>query len=177
MSTLTLIGLYNYDDTILDVLDARIPTGVYPQALKTAILAECAELEILYTDPTFFKIILDSWSAGRKPVWARMAAALQAEYNITENYDRTEEWTDTGKGDSNVKNKARGYPQDEGLIEQSRTESDGNSSSTHKGRVHGNIGVRSAQELVEQELALADKADLQNYIVQDFKQRFCLRVY
>ena len=177
MPTMSIMGLYSWDNTIFDPMDSNLPESVDPDALHTELLAQCAELEILYTDPDFFKIILSGWSAGRAPVWKRMHDALAASYNITENYDRSETWTDTSNGDSKSINKARGYPQDEGMLEQSRNESDGKSSSTHTGRVHGNIGVRSAQELVEQELALADKADLLQFIIKDFKNRFCLLVY
>ncbi len=42
---------------------------------------------------------------------------------------------------------------------------------------HGNIGVRSAQELAEQEIALAPKLNIMNYMIESFKKRFCILVY
>lgn len=182
MAIMSLRGLYTWDNTILDpLLINNLPSIVNKTAFTAELIAECAELEILYPDPAVFKRILSAWSTGRKDVWDRIAKALTAEYNITENYDRSEEWTDSAdsSGDSKSSNKTRGYPVGEGMIEQSQNISDGKSktSSTHKGRVHGNIGVRSAQELVEQELTLAEKADLEQYIIRDFKNRFCLLVY
>lgn len=177
MATISILGLYNWDPSVLEPLLTSLPAGVDPSAVETEILAECSELESLYTDPDIFKLILTAWTKGKTDVWNRMAAALQAEYNITENYDRTEEWTDIGSGSSDSTNKTRGYPESQGMIEQNANNSKGSSSSTHKGRVHGNIGVRSAQELVEQELSLAVKADLEEYIIKDFKSRFCLLVY
>ena len=48
---------------------------------------------------------------------------------------------------------------------------------THSGRVHGNIGVTTSQQMLEQELELAPKLITYNIIIQDFKQRFCLLVY
>lgn len=177
MATMSILGLHNWDNTVLQPMLTRLPDGLDPLAVETELIAECAELEVLYPDPVTFKQILRAWSIGRADVWNRMAKALQAEYNITENYDRSEEWTDTGSGSSDSTNKAKGYPQGESLITQSKNEATGSSTSTHTGRVHGNIGVRSAQELVEQELALAVKADLEEVIIKDFKSRFCLLVY
>lgn len=43
--------------------------------------------------------------------------------------------------------------------------------------IHGNIGVRSSQELAEQEIALAPKLNIINYIINSFKNRFCILVY
>ena len=178
MSTMSILGLYHWDENILQPLKQSVPSTVDPEALEVEILSECAELEILYPDTETFKTILSAWCKGRKEVWQRMANALSAEYSITENYDRSEEWTDTSTGSSNSVNKAKGYQMTQPeMIPQTRNESDGNSSSTHRGRVHGNIGVRSAQELVEQELTLAAKADLEEVIVKDFKDRFCLLIY
>ena len=178
MATMSILGLYQWDENILQPLKDALPSTVDPDAVEIEILSECAELEILYPDADSFKTILNAWCAGRKDVWKRMSDALSASYNIIENYDRSEEWTDTATGKSNSVNKAKGYQMTQPeMIPQTRNESDGDSSSTHKGRVHGNIGVRSAQELVEQELELAAKADLEDVIVKDFKGRFCLLVY
>lgn len=177
MDLLSILSLYNYDDTILDPLTTQLPDALDPEAVTGEILAQCAEFETLYSDPGIFKEILRFWTAGQLPVWERKALAMSAEYNVTENYDRTEEWTDTG--DSTTKNDAyyKGYPASSDMVKQNSTDGTTKAGSTHKGRVHGNIGVRSAQELVEQELALSEKANLQQQIVNDFKNRFCLLIY
>lgn len=177
MATMSILGLYHSDPQILKPLTDVLPAAIDPEDLQVELLSETAELETLYTDPIIFKQILKAWTAGRKDVWNRIANALAAEYNITENYDRSESWTDTGNGSSDSHNYMRGFPENEGMIEQSKGTSAGSSSSTHTGRVHGNIGVRSAQELVTQEIDLAYKADLEEIIIKDFKSRFCLLVY
>lgn len=179
MATMSIAGLYEWDDTLFKPLIDKIE-DFYPydtDALQIEILAECAEFETLYTDPDFFKLILGAWADGIAPKWKRQIEAIEAKYNITENYDRSEEWTDTGNSTSNNSNKAKGYPVTSGMIKQTETEGETNGTSTHTGRVHGNIGVRSAQELVEQELSLADKVNVQKIIVTDFKKRFCLLMY
>lgn len=48
---------------------------------------------------------------------------------------------------------------------------------THKGRVHGNIGVTSSQQLMASELELVPQLNIINYIISSFKNRFCILVY
>ena len=43
--------------------------------------------------------------------------------------------------------------------------------------ISGNIGVTTSQQMLEQELELAPKLNTINYIVESFKNRFCLLVY
>lgn len=177
MATMSILGLQYFDPDILQPLINRLPAGVDPVGLTGELLAQCAELEILYPDPAAFKLILRYWADGQQDVWLRMARALEAEYNITENYDRSEEWTDTGSSSGNGSQYYKGYPTDSEMVKQAANDNTGSAESHHTGRVHGNIGVRSAQELVEQELTLAAKANLQQLIIDDFKRRFCLLVY
>ena len=47
----------------------------------------------------------------------------------------------------------------------------------HSGRVHGNIGVTTSQQMLNQELEIAGKVDIYKYISESFKHRFCLMVY
>jgi len=177
MATMSILGLQYWDPNILDPLINRLPAGVDPQGLTGDLLAQCAEYEILYPDPVSFKEILRYWADGQQDVWIRMAKALEAEYNITENYDRSEEWTDTGSSSGSGEQFYKGYPASSEMVKQAANGNTGSAESHHTGRVHGNIGVRSAQELVEQEIALAAKANLQQLIIDDFKRRFCLLVY
>lgn len=52
----------------------------------------------------------------------------------------------------------------------------GNSSSTHLGRVHGNIGVTTTQQMIQSELELA-KFNIYETIADSFVQEFCLMIY
>lgn len=177
MAIMSIMGLYYWNNNILSPLLESLPDYVNADSLQTELLTQCAELEIIYPDPDTFNTILSAWCNGRKKVWERIATAFESEYNITENYDRTEEWTDTGSGEGNSENYLKGYPSTSEMVKQSSAKEGSSGTSTHKGRVHGNIGVRSAQELVEQEISLAEKTDLQQYIINDFKNRFCILVY
>ena len=44
-------------------------------------------------------------------------------------------------------------------------------------RAHGNIGVMSSQQMMEQELNLIPQLNLADYIANDFKIEFCLYMY
>lgn len=48
---------------------------------------------------------------------------------------------------------------------------------TRKGRIHGNIGVTTNQQMVEAELELRTRNTFDYIIADEFKQRFCLLVY
>lgn len=66
--------------------------------LVQMLLAETAELECVYPEPTTMQTVVRAWSGARLPAWERMDAALTEEYNPLHNYDRheTESGTDTG---------------------------------------------------------------------------------
>ena len=93
-ATMSLLGLYNWDASILDGL--AVPTDVDKSTLINNLLRECAELEILYTQPAALKFFVGEWAKERLPVWERLAATLKFDYDPISNYDRREEWTDEG---------------------------------------------------------------------------------
>lgn len=95
-STLSILGLYNYDNSVFDLMS--FPDGFTEQQKKTVtdnILVECAELEFLYPNPEVAKNIIALWSAKEKPYWDRIYTAAQLEYNPIENYRRNETETIT----------------------------------------------------------------------------------
>lgn len=104
MATMSILGLYRWDNTILDGL--TLPDGMDKSVAISNILAECAELEIVYPDPDTFKEILAAWSAANYSVWDRAWKALQLVYNPiwnidgdvveTENRDLTRAGTSSG---------------------------------------------------------------------------------
>ncbi len=111
MLTLSLMGLYktqiaNEENTFLsgtyfklpesfDAVDSAIPREV----LVNLILAESADLEVLYPDPDTMNIVVKAWSMARLQSWERMEEALNAEYNPIHNYDRSESWTEEREGE------------------------------------------------------------------------------
>ena len=85
-ATLSIIGLYNHDESIFDNLS--LPDGVDTDTVKESILMECAELELLYPDFNFMKNAIRVWCAKEMPFWEKVREMETAEYNPIENYDR-----------------------------------------------------------------------------------------
>lgn len=91
---LDLIGLYQWDEHILD--DLVIPKDEETQKpivdrgdLVTNLLVETAELEILYSDYDFLKMAIGSWSKKQAPIWLELWKTTQYEYNPIWNKDGT----------------------------------------------------------------------------------------
>ena len=77
--------------------------------------------------------------------------------------------------DSTAEHYAAGYNATEPTLA-SRDKGRGESNATHKGRVSGNIGVMSTQELIARQRAIVDY-DVISKITEDFKSAFCLAIY
>ena len=93
---LSPLGLYNWDSTIFDLM--QIPSALDKPALVQNLLAETAELEVLYPNPVVFKNLVGIWSAKQIDIWNRLYATTQYEYNPIENYNRYETGSDSGTG-------------------------------------------------------------------------------
>ena len=93
---MSLWGLYQYDNTILDNL--TLPTGMDADNLKQNLLVETAGLSILYPDPDFLKTVIGLWSAERQDVWQKLYNTTVLQYDPIQNYDRTEETEEVNDG-------------------------------------------------------------------------------
>ena len=199
-ATLSILGLYNYDNTIFDNLVTPFEDN---ETLIQNILMECAELEILYPDADFMKFAIGAWSEKQLPIWNKLYNTEKLEYNPLENANRTEETNDTtiinesnsgnnkSTVDGNSTNTRQVFPFD-GNISQPQyiddivphQESDNDYTDNREGQntftsvktVKGSIGVVTPQEMLEQERNVS-KFSTVNYIIEQFKQRFCIMVY
>lgn len=93
---LSPLGLYQWDQTIFDLM--LIPEALDMDTLIDNLLAETAELEVLYPNPVVFKNLVGVWSAKQIDIWNRLYATTQYEYNPIENYNRQETGSDSGTG-------------------------------------------------------------------------------
>ncbi len=229
-ATLSILGLYEYDNTIFDLMS--LPGTLTKEDVANQICFECAELEVLYPSAVVMKNMIGLWSAREYPTWARVLAAAEAEYNPIENYDRSESISRTRTGSETHSGKDTsqdsGTDTSTGSSTNSNTGSDSNlhkysafdadalrdqssdtttygsgstgsssatatygkknelthghqiadtSTETETSRIHGNIGVVSSQQMLQQELEISPKLNIISYIVDSFKKRFCLLVY
>ena len=92
-ASLSIYGLYEYDDSIFDNL--VLPSGMedHRQELITEILLECSDFALLYPDWDFMKMLIGVWSKNELLIWERMYQSETIEYNPIENYDRREALT------------------------------------------------------------------------------------
>ena len=95
---LTLIGLYEHDDTLFDNL--TLPDAVDKDVFINNLLVEAGEFSVLYPNFTFMKAQIGAWSLKWKETFDKWAHALSLEFNPIHNYDRYEEWTDSGENSS-----------------------------------------------------------------------------
>lgn len=92
MQKLTLIGMYNYDDTLFDQIS--FPEGVDRDLFVNALLLEKGELPVLYASVTFNKSAFGVWSLKWYHSIERLLKAFTEDYNPLHNFDRNEVYSD-----------------------------------------------------------------------------------
>lgn len=201
-ATMTLIGLYNWDNTIFDKLN--VPADLNKTTLVNNILLRSGEFEVMYADPDCMKDAIGMFSDTWQPTFERWVKALAIEYNPLENYDRKEGWSDTrntsdsgtsssstsGTTSSTTTNKVSAYDAGDALTTRDQAQTygaDGSSSSgsssssshegaKHDGRIHGNIGVTTSQQMLISELDLG-YWNIYEKITDLFLTNFVIPVY
>jgi hypothetical protein len=93
-ATITTAGLYNFNDDLFQGL--HIPDGLDSDTAIFRILMRSDELEVLYTNPDTMQQMIDKWSSSRLPVWNKLYASTQFDYNPIWNKDGTITETETG---------------------------------------------------------------------------------
>lgn len=175
----------------------------YNEILVPTILMECGHFEASCDDVATLKYCIEVWSKARAGVWSDLVRTTAQHYNLTHNYDRTEEWTErrlsmeTGnsKGNSEASSSGNGSSSvsaydsaDMTPREKSTNSASGNSNTSgnysrdneddfeRKVKAFGNIGVTTAQQMLEEERKLV-RFNIVYHIVNEFKQQFCILVY
>ncbi len=127
VAKLTLIGMWNYDKSVLDGLSFE---DVDIDNLKNILLMECGEFELLYPDLEFMKSAISLFSQKWKWTVKKWTDALKIEYAPLENYDRFESYsgkeTIVNNGNETVVNSGNSVNKHEGENNFSRTGSDSN---------------------------------------------------
>ena len=99
----TLIGMYQYDDTIFN--DMVLPTGIDADLFKQSLLMEKGEFEVLYPNPDFMRHSIKLWSTKWFRTFSEWLKGTQAQWNPIYNYDRYEEgWDDHNRKYASVNN-------------------------------------------------------------------------
>lgn len=204
-ASLSVYGLFEYDNTLFDNL--TVPAGMDKNIVISDILTECSDFCLLYPNFDFMKALIGVWSQKEQTIWQRLFESENITYNPIENYDRHESISRSvsseasGESSANSKasstgsgvSKAGRTAYDSGTIkdvaqtdninsDQSQGDSTESSSTSASGvetvvnHTHGNIGVTTAQQMIEGYREVS-KFCVYDYIVQSFKDRFCVQVY
>lgn len=191
------------------------------------IMLEGGEFETLYSDPDFMRAAIGTWSSKHYRTFEKWINALNIEYEPLENYDRIEDWTDSGTENSNSKfiddsetnssstTNSNGKSNQGGSTEDlvsafdsssyqesekhtidtdedheehigstSKVENDSTQTNefhkgdktVHSGRIHGNIGVTTSQQMLQSELDIA-RFNIVQQITDLFLCELCICVY
>lgn len=193
-ATLSLLGLYNYDNSLFDGL--VVPASVNKQTVIDNLLAETAELESLYSDFDALKLMIGYYAQRQLSVWERVAAVCSESYDPLYNTDRNETETETetrdlagsasssGSGSStnstaafNSTSLQTADKTDNSASQSTNTTDTGTVTHTRTHHAYGNIGVTTSQEMLRQEIEVAGIANAVDYIIHDLRNRFCVLVY
>lgn len=186
---LTLFALYNFVPDLFNNL--TFPEGIDRGQALDAILWECADLELVYSNPELIKRKMLSFSADYSYKWSQLYRSMHFEYNPIDNYDRTETFTEhssasgsdsgTNGMDSTQSSKAfnesafseRDKSHDAGSYNNS-TSGTGDISRTLRAR--GNIGVTTTDQMIT---GFRNTVNFKLYeiIAKDFLNTFCVGIY
>lgn len=86
-------AILDYDNTVFD--NMVLPEDVSLDLVVDNILYKYGDAPLMTPDPAVLKFYIGRWSARRVSLWERYKAAVEAEYDPIQNYDRTEKKTFT----------------------------------------------------------------------------------
>ena len=201
--TLSILGLYNHDNTIFENMQLPSSDHLDKDVLIHNILMDCAELEVIYTDSDFMKFAIAEWSKARLHVWQELADTMDYEYNPIWNKDVHDvEYIKNTRDESRTysdqaSNTSSGTTTNQGVAFNSSTFADrekdtssGSMSSTDNSTTRdagyndqsrdyvsqGNQGITSTQQLIREQREVSEFS-LYDIIITEFKTHFCLLVY
>ena len=157
--------------------------------LLAALINRGASFCVLYPDPDYFQLMNGAWWDRWKGAFQKWFEAASLEYNPIENYDRIENWTDSGESGSEISSSgttegqvsafdSSSYSPHDKEINSSGSESSASNTDEHEGRIHGNIGVLTSQSMLQSEYELQQKwGNLYNHIADVFISEMLVAVY
>lgn len=202
---MTLIGCNTFFANMNDDLfkGLTLPEGLAKDTLTNNILLQGGDFEVVYGDPFFLQNAISIWADREAATFERWVNALAIEYAPLENYDRHENWTDTldsdgtsrttGTNDTSTNGTvttdvsaydSNGYQPKEKVTTAETIDNDTTENNTstldnegvHTGRIHGNIGVTTSQQMLEAELDLG-YWNIYSRITDMFLKEFCIMIY
>ena len=87
----SILAMTEYDPDIWNYF--TVPDIINKDTAIDKIIADCAELELLYSDPDMLKILIKNWTQTELHIWQKLADTLDLDYNPIYNLDVTYEET------------------------------------------------------------------------------------
>lgn len=179
---LTIIGLYTYmqsqyNEDLFEHL--YIPDGIDRESLINNIMLRGGEFEVLYGNPKFMKDAIKVWSNKWQRTFDKWVAVLDMDYNPLENYDRNDTSHDSTVGHDTAtgQNKVSAFDSNQMQDDTaSATNSDTTLANDHTARSHGNIGVTTSQQMLQQELDV-QRFNIIDNITDLFLAEFVIPLY
>lgn len=88
-----IVSLLMWDDSIFQ--NFNVPQGLDKNVAIDYILSKAGKTPLMHPDPDYMKYYIGTWSTVRNPIWEKLYASTQFEYNPIYNTDRTSEITDS----------------------------------------------------------------------------------
>ncbi len=204
-ASLSIYGLYTFNNDVFANL--AVPDGMDKDMLIAEILTECSDFCLIYPNYDFMKMLIGVWSNNEGHIWGKMWESENLEFNPLDNYDRHESISRavTSKADgsndtatsSNSTNSAENVGsktafdsdtfKDTGKersssaagyngVSNERSSSASSGTETVTTHAHGNIGVTTSAQLIQGYRDISNFCTY-DFIVQSFKDRFCVQVY
>ena len=189
MQRLTLIGMYNYDNSLFD--NVTLPSGYDKQTFIDSLLLEHGEKCVQYSDVDFMKTALGAVSRKWYTELERLYTALRSDYNPLWNYDRNEEYDDTTGGtidntqpqsstnESSVAafNSSSYEPDRKNTSNLGHTKTATSGNVHHEAHLYGNIGVTTTMAMIKEEVELRTKNDLYDIAGRIFANELLIQIY
>lgn len=186
---ISILGLYQYSDTLFDNLSLpiwHVPSPMpefYWQpdrdTLISTILEKSADFMCLYPNFDFMKMMIGVWSRNVQYMMYQLWKSSVIKYEVAENYDRTSSISRSGSssGTGTTTNSNTAFNSDAfKAVNKSDTTASDSTSETITDHTHGNIGIRSAQELIMQQRDVA-MFKWYDVVSDDFIHKFCIELY
>lgn len=165
--------------------DIRLPAGIDKEILINTIFDECAEFEPLTIDVDLMKAKINNFFARNYDNFNRLYQYTKLEYNPIENYDR---YSDINtRNERNISNTYSGssenkisaydsavYQPNNETTDSNTTSGTDNDTNVTVEHTHGNIGVTTTVQMLEQDTNYWNKNNMYQTIAEKFMFTFMI---
>lgn len=167
--------------------DIRIDDRINKDSLVTYIMQMCLGEQVRYDDTEAFKLFSDNWFVMNYDIIKELLDTKEYDYNPIENYDRNTEGEENTKSDFNKNSgntstnevsayNSSVYSPSSKITDNGSSSGKDNGNRKYKERVHGNIGVTTTQQMIEQQRESV-QFNIYVWIVKKYKDEMMSCVY